>query len=287
MIKSGQISEIRDEGFHYITAITKPQINKFLRKDVFQLNLFDERICEIEHEENRYILRRNPLRAQEIERTRNDKKESVECLVQKKNLYLAEHRRARTNTAVKEINNKIERLKLSGWLKVETKGRNLQLKVDDNALYEESKLDGCYVITSDLPKEITAETIHDRYKDLAKVEQAFRTCKTAMLEMRPWFVQTEKSTRGHAFVVMLAFMIVRYLDNAWTNCNGTVSEGLMLLSLICSIEMVIKGQGKVNRIPTPRKIQARLFKDANVRLPHLLPNLGTIVVSRKKLKKNA
>ena len=42
------------------------------------------------------------------------------------------------------------------------------------------------------------ETLHARYKDSALVEQAFRTSKTVHLEMRPWFVQIERNTRGHA-----------------------------------------------------------------------------------------
>jgi len=46
------------------------------------------------------------------------------------------------------------------------------------------------------------QVIHERYKDLALVERAFRTSKTAELEMRPVYVQTEPSTRGHALVVV-------------------------------------------------------------------------------------
>jgi transposase len=47
--------------------------------------------------------------------------------------------------------------------------------------------------------------VHDRYKDLASVEQAFRTCKTVHLEVRPIFLRLEARTRAHAFVVMLAY----------------------------------------------------------------------------------
>ena len=43
------------------------------------------------------------------------------------------------------------------------------------------------------------ETIHDRYKDLALVEQAFRTGKTVELEARPIHVRLATRTRGHAF----------------------------------------------------------------------------------------
>ena len=44
-------------------------------------------------------------------------------------------------------------------------------------------LDGCYVIKTDLPASAASkQEVHDRYKDLTQVEQAFRTCKTTHLE---------------------------------------------------------------------------------------------------------
>ena len=89
MIKSGQIAELKQGGFHYITAITKPQIEKLLREGVFQMELFDEDVYEVEDEGIRYILRRNPQRAEEMARTRKEKKESIERLCQKKNAWLA------------------------------------------------------------------------------------------------------------------------------------------------------------------------------------------------------
>jgi len=42
------------------------------------------------------------------------------------------------------------------------------------------------------------ELIHQRYKDLALVEWAFRTSKTVQLEMRPIYVRLASRTRGHA-----------------------------------------------------------------------------------------
>jgi transposase len=281
MIKSKQISELKKAEFNYITAISKPQIEAFLRKDVFQLDLFDEDICEIEHEKSRYILRRNPLRTKEIEWARKEKKASAETLLLKKNQYLAEHQRARVSTALKEVRKKIECLNISDWLIVESDGRSLKVEVNTEALNEVSRLDGCYVITSDLPKDVDAKTIHDRYKSLSNVEHAFRTCKTAMLELRPWFVQSEQSTRGHAFVVMLAYKIVRYLENVWKDFNYSVPESIKLLSTLCSIEMKIKDQKKVNTIPKPREIISQLLSAANVRLPTVLPLLETNIVSRK------
>jgi len=294
MVKSGQIGELKRAGFHYITAITKPQIEKLLREGVFQMELFDKDVCEVEDEGIRYILRRNPQRAEEMSRTRKEKKGSIERLCRKENVRLAEHPRAKVETALDEVGKRIERLRISGWLKVEADGRRLELKEDESALREEAMLDGCYVIKSDLPKEVDKQVIHDRYKDLAGVEQAcspynfgrraFRTCKTAMLEMRPWYVHTEESTRGHALVVMLAYLITRYLQQAWSHLNLTVKEGLNQLSTLCSTKMIINGQSCCHRIPNPSKIVANLLVAANVRLPRALPYLGAHVVSRKRLQ---
>ena len=81
---------------------------------------------------------------------------------------------------------------------------------------ELAELDGCYVIKIDLPGKIaTAELVHDRYKDMAPVEQAVRTFKSGHLEVRPTFVRTKARTRGHVFVVMLACLLGRELDKHW------------------------------------------------------------------------
>lgn len=147
-------------------------------------------------------------------------------------------------------------------------------------------MDGCYVITSDLPKSTAdKQIIHDRYKDLALVEKAFRNCKTVILEIRPVFVRTEKSTRGHVLVVMLGYMIIRRLCQAWAGFDLTVEEGLKRLSTLCSIEMKIKKSASCLKIPRPRKESRDLLKALNVRMPIALPHREVNVVTKKKLSK--
>ena len=284
MIKSGQISALGEAKFHYITAITKPQIEKLLREGVFQMELFEQELCEVEQAGVRYVLKRNPERVKEMVATRKGKKESIEKLCEKGNAYLVEHPRAKAASLLKKVKKKIEDLKISDWLVVIAEGKRLELSEDAAALAEEAKLDGCYVIKSDLPKEITSQVIHDRYKDLAQVEQAFRNCKTGLLEMRPWYVTKEESTRGHALEVMLAYLITHHLQQAWANFNLTVQEGLAQLALICSTKIVIKGQESCHRIPRPGSTGIKLLEAANVHLPQALPDLGARVVSRKQLQ---
>jgi transposase len=283
MIKIPQIKNL-PEGFHYITAITKPQINSLMDKGVIQIGLFDEEVFEVEDNDIRYILRRNPFRAEEINDSRISKRKSVEKLVKKKNIYLFEHARAKVETAIKDVNKKIVQLKINKWLRVISQQRTLKLQIDDEALQEASRLDGCYVIKTDLAKEVAdKQIIHDRYKDLAEVERAFRTFKTDFLEVRPVYVQTERSTRGHVVVVMLSYMIVRRLRIGWEEFDLTVEEGLNQLSTLCSMEMKVKNQASCLKIPRPRAKSKQLLKALDIRMPIALPHRNVRVVTRKKL----
>ncbi len=284
MIKTAQIAELGEENFHFISALTRPQIETLLARGVIQLELFDEKVCEVADDGLRYVLRRNPVRAEEIAATRRDKQSSVEHLVEKKNRYLREHPRAGVEVARREVVQKIVRLRIDAWLCVEAEGRRLRLVVDEATLRETSRLDGCYVIRTDLPTAATdSQTVHDRYKDLAEVEWAFRTCKTGHLEVRPVYVRRADHTRGHVLVVMLAYAIVRELRRTWTEIDTTVEEGLDQLKTLCSTEVRTGAGGRCWRIPRPGERTRQLLDAARVRLPEALPHTGARVVTHKKL----
>jgi transposase len=283
MIKSTQIENL-PEGFHYITAITKPQIEKLMKRGLIQFGLFDEKVCEVEEAGVRYILRRNPVRVGEMEKSRSSKRRALEELANEKNVYLSEHPKAKVSTALEKVKSKMKLLRLEKWLSVKAQERQLSLEQDDAVLKEESLLDGCYVIKTDLAKEVAdKQLIHDRYKDLAEVEKAFRDCKTVSLEVRPVFVRSEKSTRGHVLVVMLAYMIIRKLREAWASLDMTVEEGLKQLSTLCSIEIKVKDHGSCLKVPKPREKSRDLLKALDIRIPTALPHREVRVVTRKKL----
>ncbi len=284
MIKSGQIEELSQAGFHYITAITKPQIEALLSGGVLQMALFDDAVCEIQQEGLRYVLRRNPARAEEIAASRAAKQASVEVLLQERTQYLAQHAKAKVSAAEKKVRAKIARLKAGAWLRMETEERSLKLVADEEARQEAARLDGCYVLKTDLPETAASkQVVHDRYKDLTEVEMAFRTSKTAHLELRPIHVRTEEHTRGHVLAVMLAYLIRRELSREWAGLNVTVEEGLAQLATLCSMQVKVEGGGSCLRIPAPRPASAALLKAASVRMPEVLPHLATRVVTRHSL----
>jgi transposase len=287
MIKSGQIDELTKAGFYYITAITKPQIRTMINAGILQLSLFEENLCEVIDDGLRYVLKRNPVRADEMKLARRKKLESVQSTAAKLNEQLKDKPKASLDKRLEQLRNKIIKLNAQNWLRAEAVERQLSLVVDEAALAREGELDGCYALKSDLPAaDVGFETIHDRYKDLAKVEQAFRTSKTGMLELRPWYVRSEASTRGHAMVVTLAYLIAKKLRESWSKFDVTVTEGLQQLSSLSTIEIVIKGKASIHQIPTPTEMSAKLLEAAAVTLPKALPSLGATVVTRKTLARN-
>ncbi len=288
MIKGPQIEELaqyKEHDFHYITAITKPQIEKLIKEGQIQMGLFDQTLAEITEPAGiRYVLRRNPERSLQIKQSRKEKYVAVEQVVQERNQYLQEHPRAKTAVALRLAQAKAKQLKIDDWVIVEAKERTLRVEKDQEPLKQVEKLDGCYVLKTDLSAELAPkETVHDRYKDLATVEWAFRTCKTSHLEMRPIHVRLARRTRAHVFVVMMSYWISKELSSLWQSFDLTVEEGIDELKSLCMMEIKIADDKFVGRIPEPRELGKKLLDSANVKLPVSLPNTGIEVATKKKL----
>ena len=172
------------------------------------------------------------------------------------------------------------------WVALTLEERILTLTVNASAQQEAAKLDGCSVLKTDLtPAQVPKEMVHDRYKDLASVEQAFRTCKTAHLEVRPIFLRREERTRAHALVVMLAYQIIRYLASCSSAFDVTVAES----AFTCLDDAVPRRSSAQHApsyhcLPTPRDTIARLLHSADITLPKAFALSGVQVSTRKKLQ---
>ena len=182
------------------------------------------------------------------------------------------------------VNERIEKLKVSGFTAVDAADRILAVRIDEKALEEESYLDGCYVIRSNLPADQgSMETIHRRYRDLANVEWAFRTMKSDTMELRPVHVRKKPRTRAHVFIAMLSYIIEKHLREKWIDLNITVEEGIHELSSINSIE-VRAGAVRYNQVPEPREIGSKLLSALSVKLPKAIPHSDIKITTRKKLE---
>lgn len=271
MIKRQEIAKINALKWNFITAITKPQIKKLLNKGALQMGLFEEELAEVEYEGSRYILRRNPQRAKEIQENRRSKMDYIIKKINRKNDYLAKHQKASEEVALKDLNREIEKRRLGQLLRLTIEGRTLSYKIDPVLLADLARLDGCYVLKTDVPQEaLEKEIIHDRYKDLTQVEEAFRTIKTALEEIRPVYVRKESRTRGHVLVCMLAYLVVKYV---WDNLKELGFTQNFIFATLDKIQYSsYQFQNKIIKV-LPQELlkhQDLILNQLQIRLPHNL-----------------
>jgi transposase len=250
MIKSAGIDELHSHEFFYITAITKPQIRTLLKDGVIQLGLFDTKLNEVTKKGIRYILKRNPVRAEEMQVTRADKIAKLTNKAKAETEYLEAHPHASTEKVEQRLKAMAKRLVIDVVVKISIEGRKADVEVLEEELKKAQELDGCYVLKTDLPEsEAGKELVHSRYKDLARVEKGFRTIKTGLLEVRPIWLRRGNRTRAHVFICMLAYLIARKIEEVLVDTES-VSDVLQQLNRITKVDLVV-GDKVVPTIPTP------------------------------------
>ena len=268
MIKKAQIDDILDNEFSYITTITKGQIESLIRKGVFQLEMFDDKIVDVQDGKERYVIRCNPVRKDEILFNRNQRITFLKQTVDIANQYLSMHSRAKACTQIKKITDKIKKFKLSKALVVSIDNNAVHLNIDKEKLTKLGQLDGCYAMKTNLSKEsIKPKVIHDRYKDLAHVEYAFKNIKTEQLQVRPIYLRREDRTRSHVFLCSLAYKVIKYLRDQCSHLGYTLNEVISNLKAINYIIYDVNGV-KVKLLPNKiSKTQQEIFDALELSLP--------------------
>ncbi len=218
------------EGLQTISALTHRQIVALLERKVITRELFDEReIVEALDPDNlgkRYCLCRNPETAKRETRTRQD----LLALTGQMLEAIAAGRTKKPKTGVPEDSAKkirpkktkapsaekigarvgrvLQRYKMGKFIKWSVVEGKLEWRLEQKKIEAEQRLDGCYVIVTDVPPERMARAeVVASYKKLSFVEQAFRNLKTVQLEVRPVYHKKDERIRAHVFICMLAYYV--------------------------------------------------------------------------------
>ena len=84
----------------------------------------------------------------------------------------------------------------------------MKWSIDEGKAKREQDLDGCYIVRTDVaPEKMDAAQVVAGYKSLGNVERAFRSLKTAHLEIRPVFHKSDERIEAHVFLCMLAYYL--------------------------------------------------------------------------------
>jgi transposase len=277
MVKAKGKDAIRaNSKFHYITALTDPQIRKLLKDDAFQVGLFDTDIVEVNgEEEKRYILRRCELRQRKEHHRREDKITRLTKAVKERNQFVSSSKKAKPEAGLKKLKAWIKQYKISSFVNLSLEKNQIEIAIDSDKKAENSLLDGCYVVETDVSNsKLDKDTVWNRYGDLQKVERNFRRMKTTLIEVRPIFVRKESRTRGHVFISMLSLKIARLMENRLYNSfqttrenDGavTVEDAVTALARLCLHHYKI-GNQVVTGLPKPDGYQQKILDALGIRI---------------------
>lgn len=251
MVKAKGKELLHKHGFRFITSLTDPEIRKMLAQGILQMDLFDESVTEVEAPDGkRYVLRRNPAMTARNRSRRADQLAKVRKKIDVRNAEVEGSERASPEVSLRTAMKWLGVYHLNRFVTAKLDGARVNVEVDEGARAEVEKLDGCYVVSTDVPKMVVdKETIWERYGDLQHVERDFRTMKTGLLQLRPLFLRKANRTRAHALVTMLALKITRALRRAVASLGLCEQAALDRLEAVRLVSLAAPELG-LWRLPT-------------------------------------
>lgn len=221
MITQKQIDVLRSmEGLDWITALRAPQLQQLAEEGALQLDLFDERnLCEIAHPSfpgERLVACRNPALATRRARKRQALLEATEAELKKVAAMVERGRLRGADVIGVRVGKVIATFKMAKHFKLTITDDRLEYALRPERIHREASLDGIYVIRTSVSEEhLDSAGAVRSYKQLAKVERAFRTMKSIDIRVRPIHHRLEDRVRAHIFLCMLAYYVQWHMREAW------------------------------------------------------------------------
>jgi hypothetical protein len=216
MLTAARIEQaLRPAGLDWITALRGPAIRQLAAEGgPLQLSLFDTRdMAEIsgpDYPGERLVVCKNPLLAEERRRKRDELLALTEADLLKIQARVTREKNPLRGAGEigKAVGAVLNKRKMAKHFEQTITDASFDFARKAEAIAEEARFDGFYVLRTSLPAEQidTAGTVR-AYKSLAQVERAFRCMKTVDLELRPVFHWTAPRVRAHVLLCMLAYYL--------------------------------------------------------------------------------
>ena len=222
LLTETQINHLkRHPGLGWISALRHHQIRRLVESEAVQLSLFDERhLAEVhspDYPGERLIVCHNPLLAEH----RRQKREALLTATEEALARIARQvaRRTRTPLSATEIAEKLGRVKnrfqVAKHFRTQIADGSFHYERRREAIIREAQLDGFYMLrTSEPADRLPTAAVVRGYKDLTRVERAFRSLKTVDLHIRPIRHRVESRVRAHLFLCLLAYYVHWHLRQA-------------------------------------------------------------------------
>lgn len=208
-------------GLGWISALRFEAIRKLADHNGLPAPLFEPphlaEITSADFPTERLIACFNPLLATERRRKRHELLEATEQDLAKIAREVARRTQKPLSPADigKKVGKVLYRYKVAKHFKVEIDPSGFRYERRVESIQRESELDGIYVIRTSEPKaRLSAPDTVRGYKNLALVEQLFRTLKGIDIRVRPIRHRREKRVRAHIFLCMLAYYVEWHMRKA-------------------------------------------------------------------------
>ena len=209
------------DGLRWITTLRAPTLRKLVNAGTVTPSLFDERdLAEVTSEEfpgERLIVCRNPLLAAERQRKRHELLAATEKDLE--TIAAATRRENRPLRGAAAIGGRvgkvINRYKMAKHFVTEITDERFTFRRNEEKIATEKQLDGIYIVRSNVePEQLDAAQTVRAYKDLSKVERAFRCFKSVDLKVRPLHHRRADRVRAHVLLCMLAYYVEWHMRRA-------------------------------------------------------------------------
>ena len=220
MLTDTQIEHLRQyPGLGWISALRHADIRQLAEEQTVQMSLFDHRnLAEIRsplYPGERLVVCCNPGLAER----RRHKREALLAATEEALERIRREVQRRTKkplpaTAIAEkVGRAKQRFKVAKHFETVIEDGRFEYSRNRHAIEREAALDGLYVIRTS-QTDLQAADIVRSYKQLTRVERAFRCLKTVDLMVRPIRHRSEDRVRAHLFLCLLAYYVEWHLRQA-------------------------------------------------------------------------
>lgn len=284
MVTEARIREdISTVGYDWISALRHGAIRPMVEAKIITPSLFDERgIAEIAHPNypgERLIACFNPIMHEERRRKREALLQLTEAALKKVADACAREKQPLEGKG--EIGLRagavLSKFKVGKYFRVHVGEHGLRFARNHDTLNRDAAMDGIYVIRTSLPKEVmAAEKAVLTYKQLSKVERAFRTLKSVDLQVRPIHHYVEPRVKAHMFLCMLAYYVEFHLRQAWAELLYTDEEGSVRTAPVAPVQPSPSGREKKAKAHSQSGLPLQSFGG-------LMKSLATLALTRIRL----
>jgi hypothetical protein len=147
------------------------------------------------------------------------------------------------------------------YLRITKRGR---LRIDRAKIRERKRVDGKFVVHSN-DDTLTAEDLALGYKQLERVERAWRTLKTG-LKLRPVHHRAPHRIHAHVALTVLSLLLERVAEHACQDTWRNIRDDLKQIKLA----QLLSPHGEVWQVTEPREKAAKRLKSLGIKNPPLL-----------------